>query len=70
MQSKKHSALESVTNVVVGLLTSFLIQLWIYPLLNIKVSINQNIFITFVFFIVSFIRGYFIRRLFNKKQKQ
>jgi uncharacterized protein YacL len=69
MQSKKHSALESVTNVVVGLLTSFLIQLWIYPLLGIKVTINQNIFITFVFFIVSFIRGYFIRRLFNKKQK-
>lgn len=69
MQSKKHSALESVTNVVVGLVTSFLIQLWIYPLLNIKVTINQNIFITFVFFIVSFIRGYIIRRLFNKKQK-
>jgi uncharacterized protein YacL len=68
-QTKKHSALESVTNVVVGLLTSFLIQLWIYPLLGIKVTINQNIFITFVFFIVSFIRGYFIRRLFNKKQK-
>jgi len=54
-----------MTNVVVGLILSFLIQLWIYPLLNIEVSINQNIFITFVFFIVSFFRGYIIRRLFN-----
>jgi hypothetical protein len=64
-QSKKHSVLESVVNVIAGLLISFLIQLWIYPLLNIAVTLNQNIFITFVFFIASFIRGYIIRRIFN-----
>ena len=66
MQSKKLSVIESITNIIIGLVTSFLIQLIIYPLLNIKVSINQNILITAVFFIVSFIRGYLIRRLFNK----
>ena len=66
MQSKKHSAIESITNVIIGLIISFLIQLIIYPFLNIKVSINQNIFITFVFFIASFIRSYVIRRMFNK----
>jgi hypothetical protein len=65
-QSKKHSIYESITNVVVGLLMSFLIQLILYPILNIEVSLNQNIFITFVFFVVSFIRGYVIRRIFNK----
>ena len=64
-QSKKHSVLEAVVNVIAGLLISFLIQLWIYPLLNIAVTLNQNIFITFVFFIASFIRGYIIRRIFN-----
>lgn len=68
-QSKKQSAVESLTNIVVGLVTSFLIQSWIYPLLNIEVTINQNIFITFVFFVVSFIRGYVIRRIFNNKMK-
>ena len=66
MQSKKHSIIESVTNTVIGLVTSFLIQLIIYPLLDIPVSINQNIIITLVFFTVSIIRGYLIRRLFNK----
>jgi len=66
MQSKKQSIIESITNVVAGLIISFLIQLWIYPILNIKVSINQNIFITFVFFLASFIRGYIVRRIFNK----
>jgi len=67
MQTKKQSVIESLTNIIVGLLTSFLIQLIIYPFLNIPVSINQNIIITIVFFIVSFIRGYLIRRYFNKK---
>lgn len=66
MQSKKHSTIESLTNTVVGLLTSFAIQLVIYPLLSIPVTLNQNIIITIVFFVVSFLRGYLIRRFFNK----
>jgi hypothetical protein len=65
-QSKRKSAIESIANVIIGLIISFLIQLWIYPFLGLRVSINQNIFITFIFFIVSFIRGYAIRRIFNK----
>ena len=66
MQSKKHSTIESLTNTIVGLLTSFAIQLVIYPLLSIPVTLNQNIIITIVFFVVSFLRGYIIRRVFNK----
>ena len=66
MQSKKLSIVEAVSNTVIGLLTSFVIQIIIYPILNIEVSINQNIIITFVFFIASIIRGYLVRRLFNK----
>jgi hypothetical protein len=67
MQSKKNSIIESVTNTVIGLVTSFIIQIIIYPLLNIPVSLNQNIIITFVFFGASVLRGYLIRRYFNKK---
>jgi len=65
-QSKNQSVIESLTNVVVGLLTSFGIQRIMFPLLSIDVSINQNIIITGVYFVVSFLRGYLIRRLFNK----
>jgi len=65
-QSKKKSIVESVTNTVTGLVTSFLIQIIIYPLLNIPVSIRQNITITAVFFVASIARGYIIRRIFNK----
>lgn len=69
MQTKKQSVIESLTNILVGLITSFLIQLVIYPIMGIPVSFNQNIVITIVFFIASFIRGYLIRRYFNSKNK-
>lgn len=65
-QTKKLSILESVTNTVAGLVTSFLIQIVIYPILDIPVSLNQNIIITFVFFTASFLRSFVIRRIFNK----
>ena len=70
MQTKKQSAFEIVVNILVGLITSFLIQLIIYPLLKIPVSLNQNVIITIVFFIASFIRGYFLRRYFNAKHNK
>ena len=65
-QSKKKSLLESSVNTIIGLITSFLIQLIIYPILNIPVSIGQNIIITIVFFAASILRGYLVRRFFNK----
>lgn len=68
-QSKNKSLIESITNTVVGLISSFIIQIIIYPLLGILVSISQNIIITFVFFIASVVRGYLVRRFFNRLDK-
>ena len=53
-QSKKHSLVEATVNVVAGLIISFIIQLIIYPIMNIPVSLNQNLILTLVFFIASF----------------
>ncbi len=69
MQTIKNSILESIANVVAGLITSFLIQLVIYSMLKIPVSIDQNIIITTVFFVASVIRGFVIRRIFNQLRK-
>lgn len=65
-QSKKHSIIESISNTVIGLAVSFIAQLVIYPLMEIPVTIKQNLLITLIFFLLSFIRGYLIRRFFNK----
>jgi hypothetical protein len=67
-QSKKHSAIESITQTVIGLVTSILIQVVLYPILGIPVSFKQNVIITIVFFVVSVVRGYVVRRVFNKRK--
>jgi uncharacterized protein YacL len=67
MQSKKLSLLESIAQTLIGLVTSILIQVILYPLMDIPVTFRQNLIITFVFFVVSILRGYFIRRYFTKK---
>ena len=66
MQTKKQSMIEVITNTVVGLAFSFAIQVMIYPILGMNVSINQNLLITLMFFIASILRGYILRRLFTK----
>ena len=65
-QNRISSLIESLTNTIIGLITSFGIQLMIYPLLDIDVSLKQNLIITLVFFSASVIRGYIVRRVFNK----
>ena len=65
MQSKKYSLIETTTNVLAGLIISILVQMAIYPVLNIEVKFSQNIIITVVFTLVSILRGYILRRLFK-----
>lgn len=63
-QKKIESFIETFVQTFLGLTISFLIQLFLYPLLGIPVTFEQNIVITLVFFVASLLRGYFIRRLF------
>jgi len=64
-QSKTESIIEAITQTIVGLGISFIIQLILYPFLDIPVTLEQNAIITSVFFTASIIRGYVIRRIFN-----
>ena len=66
MQSRKLSIIEATVNTIIGLVTSFTIQISLYPLLGIPVTFNQNVIITIVFFVASFVRGYLLRRFFNQ----
>lgn len=70
MQSKRHSLVESVINTFIGFFVSLLIQVVLYPIMDIPVTFGQNILITMVFTVVSIIRGYVIRRWFNRSVKK
>lgn len=66
MQSKKHSHYEILTNQAIGIIGGWLIVMFLFPLFN---MLHQSIVATIsscIFFVWSYFRSYFIRRLFNK----
>ena len=65
-QTKKHSLLESIVNTITGILFNYLINLYILPLYGIKITNTQNFAMIFTFLILSTLKVYIIRRLFNK----
>jgi len=65
-QSRLMSVAESVTNVAVGYGVAVGTQLAVFPLFGIEASLSDNLAIGAVFTIVSLVRSYALRRLFNR----
>jgi hypothetical protein len=65
MQKKSHSLIESLVNVLIGYIIALLAQLSIFPLFGINISMSDNLMIGALFTIVSIVRSYALRRLFN-----
>lgn len=65
MQSKKMSLIETVLSVLIGYIVALLSQIVVFPLFDIEVSLTDNLLIGLLFTVISIIRGYYIRRLFN-----
>jgi len=68
-QSRKASLAEAITNVVVGYWIAVAVQSVVFPLLGIRVSFTENLFIGAVFTAVSILRSYALRRLFERFRK-
>jgi hypothetical protein len=65
-QPNSHSAIEAITNTVVGFLLSILAQYLVYPFYNIPFTFEMTLEIAIIFTALSLLRSYFLRRLFNK----
>lgn len=65
MQSRLMSDVETATNIVVGLVVSFMAQLVIFDVYDISITVSQNVEITLFFTLVSIVRSYALRRVFN-----
>lgn len=64
-QTRKRSLLESLVNVLIGYSVAVLAQLAVFPLFDIHVPLHDNLMIGACFTVISIIRSYAIRRLFN-----
>jgi len=68
MQTKKQSLIESLTNTAIGFVISYASTFLILPLVGVQTSAGTNLVITIYFTVISILRGYVIRRWFNKKK--
>lgn len=64
-QAKRHSLLETFASTFIGYSVAFIANLIILPHFGFTPSVVENFWITNFFTVVSLVRGYFVRRLFN-----
>jgi len=65
-QSKFHSFMESCITVGSGMIVALAIQLLIFPLYDIDITMFENIQLVIIFTTTSIIRVYIVRRCFNR----
>jgi len=70
MQSRWHSAIESLSNVAIGYGVALASQLLIFPFYDIDISLQDNIAIGVWFTLISLVRSYVIRRYFTKRTER
>jgi hypothetical protein len=64
-QSRRMSLVEAITNVVVGFGVALLTQIIVFPLLDLAVSLGENLAIGGLFTLASIARSYALRRVFE-----
>jgi len=67
MQTKLQSLLESLTNISIGYLVAVGSQFVLFPMFDIHISVADNFIIGIWFTLISLVRGYAVRRWFNKR---
>ena len=65
-QSRHASLLESAANIAIGYGVAVAAQVAIFPLFGINIPLGDNLLIGGLFTVVSLVRSYALRRLFNK----
>jgi hypothetical protein len=65
MQPRWLSFVEAVTNIVVGYVLAVVMQIIVFPLFGLYVSLGENLLLGLAFTVVSLARSYTLRRVFN-----
>lgn len=66
MQSRKMSVLETVVSTLAGFIISWLLLWFLADAFNWQNNASRNTLVTIIFTAASLLRGYVIRRLFNR----
>ena len=66
MQSRRRSLIEAIANVVVGYVLAVAMQFMAFPWFGLHPSLGETLAIGSLFTAISLIRGYALRRLFER----
>jgi hypothetical protein len=69
VQTKRESAFEAVTNVLIGWSIGVLSNYLVLPLFGYTVGVGESMGIAASFSVISLVRSYIIRRWFNSKEQ-
>lgn len=58
--------MEAVLNVFIGYWIAIATQMAVFPLFGIRIPLEQDLLIGLIFTVVSLVRSYALRRLFNR----
>ena len=64
-QSRMMSLVEAVANVVAGYALAVGVQVLVFPLFGLEATLRQSLAIGAIFTLVSLVRGYLLRRVFE-----
>lgn len=65
-QTRKGSIIESIVNTFIGFAITIIVSPFIYWICGVSVNAKQLGLTTLLFTLLSIVRGYFVRRFFNK----
>lgn len=65
MQSSWMSFVEAAVNILVGFGLAVLTQVLVFPLFGLQASLGENLLIGGIFTLISLVRSFLLRRLFN-----
>lgn len=65
-QTKKGSITETLTNTVIGFVINYVANILVLPIFGFHPSARQTALIGVIFTAISIVRGYVLRRLFNR----
>jgi hypothetical protein len=65
-QSRTQSIIETATNILVGYWINFAANLIVLPLFGFHISVRDNLGIGLIYTVISIVRGYVLRRTFNR----
>jgi len=64
-QTKLSSFIESIVNIIIGFGINYLLNLLVFPIFNLHISLKDNFYLGLIFTVASVVRSYTLRRWFN-----